>query len=168
LQKGGDRVSDAIGEYYREYGKKLYLYLLTLCNEPDTAEDLMQETFYQAMRHLGSYKGESSVFTWLCGIARNLWHGELRRRKYHPSAEPDAAEADPAPPPDKAAEQREISLELLRQLHGLPEQDKELILLRAAAGLSFRTIGEIFGRSENWARVTYHRARQKLIKEDKS
>ena len=72
---------------------------------------------------------------------------------------------DPAPPPDESAESREISVTILRKLHGLPEQEKELILLRAAAGLSFRTIGEIFGQSENWARVSYYRAKQKL-KED--
>lgn len=155
-----------IEQYYREYGKKLYLYLMTLCNEPETAEELTQETFYQAIRQLPKFRGDSSVFTWLCGIARNLWKAELRRRKYHPSAAENAAEPDPAPPPDASAESRAISVAVLQQLHALPEQDKELILLRAAAGLSFRTIGEIFGKSENWARVSYYRARQKLKGDD--
>ena len=155
-----------IEQYYREYGKKLYLYLMTLCNEPETAEELTQETFYQAIRQLPKFRGDSSVFTWLCGIARNLWKAELRRRKYHPSAAENPAEPDPSPPPDASAESRAISVAMLQQLHALPEQDKELILLRAAAGLSFRTIGEIFGKTENWARVSYYRARQKLKGDD--
>ena len=151
--------------YYREYGKKVYLYLMTLCNEPDTAEELTQETFYQAIRHLNRFNGESTVFSWLCAIAKNLWKSELRRRKAHPAGAEIPEQPDPAPPPDEAAASREMSVQLLRRLHSLPEQEKELILLRAAAGLSFRTIGEIFGKSENWARVSFHRAKQKL-KED--
>ena len=158
-------MSADIEAYYREYGKKVYLYLMTLCNEPDTAEELTQETFYQAIRHLNRYRGESTVYAWLCGIAKNLWKSELRRRKSHPPAAEIPDEPDLAAPPDEAAESREISVTLLRKLHGLPEQDKELILLRAAAGLSFRTIGEIFGKTENWARVSFYRAKQKL-KED--
>lgn len=158
-------MSADIEAYYREYGKKVYLYLMTLCNEPDTAEELTQETFYQAIRHLNRYRGESTVYAWLCGIAKNLWKSELRRRKSHPPAAEIPDEPDPAATPDEAAESREISVTLLRKLHGLPEQDKELILLRAAAGLSFRTIGEIFGKTENWARVSFYRAKQKL-KED--
>ena len=159
-------MSDEIERYYRKYGQKVYLYLMTLCNEPETAEDLTQETFYQAIRHLSQFRGDSTVFSWLCGIAKNLWKAELRRRQYHPSAAEDDTVPDPAPPPDETAASHEISVALLRQLHDLPEQDKELILLRAAAGLSFCTIGEVFGRSENWARVSYYRAKQKLKGED--
>ena len=113
-----------------------------------------------------AFRGDSTVFSWLCGIAKNLWKAELRRRKYHPSAAVNPAEPDPAPLPDESAENRAISVAVLQKLHALPEQDKELILLRAAAGLSFRTIGEIFGKSENWARVSYYRARQKLKGDD--
>lgn len=158
-------MSAEVEQYYRENGKKVYLYLMTLCNEPDTAEELTQETFYQALRQIDRFRGESTVFSWLCGIAKNLWLAELRRRKSHPVTEPDTEQPDDAPLPDETAERREISVTLLRRLHGLPEQDKELILLRAAAGLSFRTIGEIFGRTENWARVNYYRAKQKLKEE---
>ncbi len=87
---------------------------------------------------------------------------ELRKRTAHPAAELDPTEAAPEPSPEEQVSEREIQISLLRQVHGLPEQDKEIILLRAAAGLSFRTIGEIFGKTENWARVTYYRAKQKL------
>ena len=60
-------MSDGMKQYYEEYGRKVFLYLMTLCSDPDTAEELTQETFYQAIKNVGKYKGESSVYTWLCG-----------------------------------------------------------------------------------------------------
>ena len=149
-------------KYYEENGKKVYLYLMTLCSDSDKAEELTQETFYQAIRSLKNFKGQSSVYTWLCGIARNLWLNDKRRSGKYTSAELSAELEDDSPPPDKIAEDKEQQMLMLRQLHSLPENEKEIILLRASAGLSFKDIGEIFGKSENWARVSYYRARKKL------
>lgn len=148
--------------YYREYGKKVYLFLMSLCREHDTAEELTQETFYQAIKSLNRYDGKCSVYTWLCGIAKNLWLKELKRRRLHPSAEADESKPSDDLSPDKSFELRETKMDVLKQIHALPEQDKELILLRATGGLSFKEIGEIFGKTENWARVTYYRAKQKI------
>ncbi len=156
---------DSIESYYQEHGRKVYLYLLTLCHEEDTAEELMQETFCQAIRCLHRYDGSCSVYTWLCGIAKRLWLRELDRRKRHPIAEPEETMPDLQPPPDRTAEEKDSKMSLMRQIHALPAQEKELILLRATGALSFREIGEIFGKTENWARVTYYRAKQKLSKE---
>lgn len=160
-------MSDGMKQYYEEYGRKVFLYLMTLCSDPDTAEELTQETFYQAIKNVGKYKGESSVYTWLCGIAKKLWLSEARRRKYHPVAEPDPTAEDLSPRPDEKAEENDEKMRLLRRLHQLPETEKEILLLRAAGELSFREIGEIFGKSENWARVTHYRAKQKLIEKMK-
>lgn len=149
-------------QYYQENGRKVYLYLLSLCGEPDTAEELTQETFYRAIKNLNRYEAKSSVFTWLCSIAKHLWQQELDRRCRHPATELDPAYPDSSPSPVALAEQKEAKLSVLKQIHHLPEQEKEIILLRATGALTFREIGEIFGRSENWARVTYYRAKQKL------
>ncbi|MBE6825334.1 MAG: sigma-70 family RNA polymerase sigma factor [Ruminococcus sp.] len=154
-----------IKDYYQEYGKKVYLYLLSLSRDADTAEELMQETFCEALRCLNRYDGSCSVYSWLCSIAKHLWLRELDRRKRHPIAEPDETIPDPNAAPDKMAELKEQKLSLMRQIHALPEQEKELILLRATGALSFREIGELFGKTENWARVTYYRTKQKLSKE---
>lgn len=159
-------TADSVKQYYEEHGKKVYLYLMSLCREPDTAEELTQETFYQAIKNLKSYSGKSSVYTWLCGIAKNLWLRELDRRKKHPVAEPDPYAPDTTLSPDKSIELKDEKINLLRKIHALPEQEKEIVLLRATGELSFREIGEIFSRTENWARVTYYRAKQKLHKED--
>ncbi len=154
-----------IKDYYQEYGKKVYLYLLSLCRDADTAEELMQETFCEALRCLHRYDGSCSVYSWLCSIAKHLWLRELDRRKRQPIAEPDESIPDTDAAPDRAAELKEQKLSLMRQIHALPETEKELMLLRATGTLSFREIGDIFGKSENWARVTYYRAKQKLKKE---
>ena len=74
-------MSSDMEKYYRENGRKVFLYLMTLCGNADTAEELTQETFYRALRSVKKYKGESSVYTWLCSIARNCWLEELRKRK---------------------------------------------------------------------------------------
>lgn len=160
--QGGDAVSDNMKQYYEENGRKVFLYLMTLCGDADTAEELTQETFYQAIRSVDKYKGESSVYSWLCGIAKNLWLNEKRRRKYHPVSEPDENAEDNSVRPDEKAELADEKMRLLKCLHGLPENEKEIVLLRATGELSFREIGELFGKTENWARVTYYRAKQKL------
>ncbi|MBE6861755.1 MAG: sigma-70 family RNA polymerase sigma factor [Ruminococcus sp.] len=155
-------MSDSIAEYYNTYGKKVYLFLVSMCGDSDTAEELTQETFYQAIKNLKSYSGKSSVYTWLCGIAKNQWYKELDRRKRHPVAEADENKPSSELSPAEAAELKSDALSLMKQIHALPEQEKELILLRATGELSFREIGEIFDKTENWARVTYYRAKQKL------
>ena len=156
-------MSSDMEQYYRENGRKVFLYLMTLCGNADTAEELTQETFYRALRSLKKYKGDSSVYTWLCSIARNAWLEELRKRRKHTNEEITELIEDTSPRPDEEAESEDSRIRLLKRIHFLPETEKEIILLRASQELSFREIGEIFGKSENWARVTYYRAKQKLM-----
>ncbi|WP_455530171.1 RNA polymerase sigma factor [Ruminococcus sp.] len=156
-------MSSDMEQYYRENGRKVFLYLMTICGNADTAEELTQETFYRALRSLKKYKGDSSVYTWLCSIARNAWLEELRRRSKHKTEEISELIEDTSPRPDEEAESEDSRIRLLKRIHSLPETEKEIILLRASQELSFREIGEIFGKSENWARVTYYRAKQKLM-----
>ena len=155
-------MSSDMEKYYKENGRKVFLYLMTLCGDADTAEELTQETFYRALRSVNKYKGESSVYTWLCSIARNAWLEELRKRNKHTGEEISELVEDTSPRPDEEAESTDGRIRLLKKIHSLPETEKELILLRASQELSFREIGEIFGKTENWARVTYYRAKQKL------
>ena len=156
-------MSSDMEQYYREYGRKVFLYLMTLCGNADTAEELTQETFYRALRSVKKYKGDCSVYTWLCSIARNAWLEELRKRRKHKSEEMTELMEDTSPRPDEEAESEDSRIRLLKKIHSLPETEKEIILLRASQELSFREIGEIFGKSENWARVTYYRTKQKLM-----
>ena len=154
---------DSMEEIYKKHGKMIYGFLLTRTQDPGLAEELTQETFYQAVKHIGRYKGESSISTWLCGIAKNLWRDYLRRQKHHVPLE----EADPVPV--ESAESQAISLwdnvQILRLIHGLEDPMREVMYLRLVGNLTFGQIGEIMGRSENWARVTYYRGKERIVKE---
>jgi len=157
-----------IEDYYEKYGQKVYAYLISITREPETSKDLTQETFLQALRSLNKFNYKCSVCTWLCQIAKNLWCTELKRRKYHPSAsqEPDINALDISIiPPDEKTENADTKMYILRQIHELPEREKEIILLRATGAMSFEEIGQLFGKTANWARVSYYRAKQKLRKE---
>ena len=149
-------------EVYRQYARTVYRYLLTLTRDGDLAEELTQETFYQAIRTSEHYDGSCAVSTWLCAIAKNVL--STYRRK-HPAAEDvddcmltvSSAEAD--------ALQSAERLELLKRLHALREPYREVLYLRAFGGLSFREIAEVQGKTENWARVTFYRGKELLRKE---
>ena len=149
-----------------EHAAMLYGYLLRLTEgDRHLADDLAQETFLRALTLRARYRGEGPFGAWLCGIARNLWRQELQRRRRHPTeplGETLAAPDDPA----AAAEAAEQRVRIYRALHRLPEPYREVALLRLTGGLAFREIGEIMGKSENWARVTFFRARERLQKED--
>ena len=148
-------------DIYRAYAQTVYRYLLALTRDADLAEELTQETFYQAIRSVGRFRGESRVSTWLCAIAKNQLL-LYRRRKRAPLPE---AEAEPAPSAEGEALGLMERKELLRAIHALPEPGREILYLRAFGGLSYREIGAIFGKTENWARVTCCRAREALRKE---
>ncbi len=158
-------MSDEMKQCYDAYSQKIYVYMLSLCGNHETAQDIMQETFYQAIRHIDDYRRDCSMYTWLCSIAKNLWLKEVRRQKYHPVVEDKGNGTSLCRSPEEHAETKETLLSVMKKIHTLPEQEKEIVLMRAAGELSFREIGEIFGKSENWARVTYYRAKVKLKEE---
>ena len=149
-------------DIYQAHAKTVYRFLLAQTRSPDLAEELTQETFYQAIRTVDRYDGTCTVSTWLCAIAKRVL-ATWRRR--HPETE-DVEEAGQAVP---SAEQDALSrlgrVELLRLLHDSPEPYREVLYLRVFGGASFREIGEIMGKTENWARVTYYRGKERLRKE---
>lgn len=158
-------MNSELENYYREYGKKVYLFLMSLSGDSDISKELTQETFYQAIKSINRFEGKCSVYTWLCQIAKNLWCRELDCRKRHPVSEYDANARSPSANPEEIISLKDEKMNVLKRLHTLPEHEKEIILLRASGELSFREIGEIFSKSESRARVTYYRAKQKLKKE---
>lgn len=154
---------DSMEEIYRKHAKMVYGFLLTRTQDPDLAEELTQETFYQAVKNIGRFRQESSVATWLCGIAKNIWLDWLRKRKHHVPLD-EAAEMAV----DSAEEELFLawdSVRILRLVHGLEDPMREVMYLRLVGNLTFGQIGEIMGRSENWARVTYYRGKESVIKE---
>lgn len=161
-RKGGDEVTEKeFEQVYRDYFDPVYRYALALSRDVHTAEELTQETFFKAMQSIDSFRGESSVRTWLCGIAKNAFLSEQRRKK--PQALEELEEQpDGADTPESLALRKDESRRVHRALHELPEPYKEVFTLRVFGQLSFKEIAELFGKTENWACVTYHRARGKI------
>ncbi len=158
-------------EVYRKYAQIVYGFLLARTRDQDLAEELTQETFFQAIRSSDRFDESCKVSTWLCGIAKNVL---LTYRRKHPANETleelTASGPEPESVPRAASAEAEAMdnlgrLELIRLVHGLPEPSREVVYLRAFGGLSFAEIGELHGKSENWARVTFFRAKEKLRKD---
>ncbi len=177
----------SIEEVYREYSDMIYRWILARTGDEFVAEEITQETFYQAVLHAESYDYSCKVSTWLCSIAANKLKEYLRKNPPKEDIDavfgegPEAAGSGSrasgrpgstiagtvptVPGPEDAAVAASEKMELYRAIHSLPEPAREVVHLRAFADLSFREIGDIFGKTENWARVTYYRAKTALRKE---
>ncbi|MBR3341310.1 MAG: RNA polymerase sigma factor [Clostridiales bacterium] len=140
---------------------KVFSYVMTLAKDRNDAEEITQETFFRAISTDKSFKGDSDSFTWLCAIAKNIFIDEKRR-----VARQDDELSEELPDTNKGIEEkltdRDQSLKIHLILHKLEEPYKEVFQLRIFGELSFAEIGSIFGKTETWARVTYHRARLKI------
>ncbi|MEG2176896.1 MAG: sigma-70 family RNA polymerase sigma factor, partial [Oscillibacter sp.] len=124
--------------------------------------ELTQETFFKALQAIDGFDGTCKLYVWLCQIAKNAYFSAYKadRRLDH-----SAADTRVGPGPEGALLHRESAMEAHQALHRLTEPYKEVFSLRLFGELSFAQIGALFGKTESWARVTYHRARLK-IRED--
>lgn len=150
-----------IEEIYKMYSRKVFLFLLSKTNNEDIAEELTQETFFQAVQCIDKFKGNSSILTWLCGIAKNVWLKDLRKRQKTVSIDDNILEITNKEHTDIQWEQKEI----LSLIHSMDEPVREVMYLRLISNLTFAEIGEIIGKNENWTRVTFYRGKQKIVKE---
>ena len=149
-------------EVYRRYADTVYRFLLSQTRDAHLAEELTQETFCRAVAAIERYDGSCKLSVWLCQIAKHLWYQELDRRARKGTVPlPDAEMAETGAVEDQVVLRQE-KMGLFRKIHGLNETEKEVVFLRLTGEMSFREIGEIFQRTENWARVTFYRAKQKL------
>ena len=146
---------------YQQHAQTVYKFLLAQCRDAHLAEELTQETFYQAIRSVDRFNGSCKVSVWLCQIAKHLWYQHLRKHRR------EAAEGPPETVLPSAEEEtlaQEGQLELLRKIHALSPDAREVVYLRSFGGLSFREIGDVCGRTETWARVTFYRSKEQLKK----
>lgn len=154
---------DSMEQVYAKHARMVYGFLLSKTKNPDLAEELTQETFYQAVKSINTFQGKSSMPTWLCGIAKNIWFEYLRKNKIEdPLSEANETKVESA---EAVFFQSWSSMNLLKALHRLREPMREVMYLRLSGNLSYRQIGEIMGKSENWARVTFYRGKELILKE---
>ncbi|MFT4146355.1 MAG: RNA polymerase sigma factor [Mobilitalea sp.] len=151
-------------EIYHKFFKDVYKYLLSLCKNPTIAEELTQETFFKALNHIDEFDGKCKLYVWLCQIAKNTYFSYYKkenRYEYDVNLESTRLAEDI----EQSLLKKETAFEIHKVVHTLEEPYKEVFILRLFSELSFAQIAELFGKTESWARVTYHRARLK-IKED--
>ena len=152
-------------DLYEQHARQVFRYLFSITGEQDTAEELTQETFYQALKNLDAFRGDSTPQVWLCAIAKRLWYKELERRKRNVPLEEEHLAGQAAPDdPAQETEQREGRLALYRAMQQLDPDTREVIHLRLAGDFSFRDIGDILDRSEVWARVRFYRGKEELAR----
>lgn len=165
---------DSMEEIYQNHAKTIYGFLLARLQDADIAEELTQETFYRAVKKIKSFRGECSVSTWLCGIAKNVWLEYLKRQNKKLDMEriPVQEAGDGAyltKGTHKSAEDSYMAawdnIRILKALHNLKDPVRETMYLRLIGNLTFRQIGEIMDRSENWARITFYRGKEIIMKE---
>ncbi len=141
----------------------VYRFLLSMCGNEDLAEELTSETFYQAYLHIDKFRGECKPETWLCQIAKNALYKETKRiKRITPWEQFRASETDSGDILEKLSN-KEQALKIHRHLHHLSEPYKEVFMLRVLGELKFQEIADLFGKSESWAKVTFYRAKDKLI-----
>lgn len=146
---------------YNDYFRDVYLYIKSLSNDEHIAEDITSETFIKAMRAIDDFNGNCDIRVWLCQIAKNNYFSYLRKNKklvYVDQFQEQVEDFDI----EKSINSLETSMEIHEVLHSLEEPYKEVFSLRTFGELSFKQIGSLFQKNENWACVTYHRARKKI------
>ena len=149
---------------YRQHAQTVYKFLLSQCRDPQTAEELTQETFYKALDAIDGFKGGCVLNVWLCQIAKNTLTDTYRRQKRElPPLDDTLTDVpSPAPLPGEELEQLEGALSLYQKLHALPEPYREVFWLRVYGELTFAEIAALHHKTESWARVTFYRARMKM------
>ena len=143
---------------YKEYASFIYKYLYSLCHDEHLAEELTQETFYQAVKSAKKYDNSCKVSTWLCQIAKNTYSSLATRQKNAPYVDVTEGSGDP----EEALLASDSAFAIHRILHDLKEPYKEVFTLRVYGQLPFSQIGQLFGKSDSWARLIYYRAKQEI------
>ncbi|MHA6533852.1 RNA polymerase sigma factor [Paenibacillus sp. BAC0078] len=151
---------DELKEVYDHYFRDVYVFVLSLSQNEQIAEEITQETFFKALQQIEQFRGDSKISVWLCQIAKNTYFTYINKRQRFVSIH-EREEADGDNLEQKLIDKTE-ALNVHKVLHALDEPYKEVFMLRVFGELSFDHISQIFGRTESWARVTYHRARLKL------
>lgn len=146
---------------YRAYFDDVYRYIRRLSVDENIAEEITSEAFFKAMRSISGFRGDCDIRVWLCQIAKNCYYTHLKKSKQ--TASIDDVELSELSSEESTIEEQYIkhdeAARIRSVLHDVPEPYKEVFMWRVFAELSFKQIGQIFSKSENWACVTYHRAK---------
>ena len=151
-------------QIYNDYFQDVFYYLRSLSSNQEVAEDLTQDTFVKAMKSIDKYDGRKDIRAWLFTIAKNSFIDRCRKEKHYVmEQQPDTLVTSEPSFVEKMMDQAD-AFQVHKILHEMPEPYKEVFSLRTFGELPFEQIGKLFGKSDSWARVTYYRAKQKILK----
>jgi RNA polymerase sigma-70 factor (ECF subfamily) len=148
-------------QIYTTYFRDVYLYIRKLSNSEHIAEEITSETFFKAMKSIDSFRGDCDIRVWLCQIAKNCYYSYIKKADRTECID-NVEIAEQGASFEERLFRHETAMQIQKILHDVPEPYKEVFMWRVYAELSFKQIGQIFGKSENWACVAYHRARNKI------
>ena len=151
---------------YTENSDFIFKYLYKLCQNTSLAEELTQETFFRAYMNFSSLRDKTKAPVWLCQIAKYVYYQSLdKKRRSKEVTFDEAVEIAMHEEVQKSIEDAEAKLHIYKVIHALPSPMRDVVMLKLTGELSFKEIGNVLGQSENWARVTYYRAKQKILRE---
>lgn len=150
-------------EIYESYYPQVYAYLCKLCQNEDLAEEITQETFFKALKGIESYRGECKLSVWMCQIAKNTYLSHMKKRKKIADVPLEQFEEENRF--EESLFDKDMAMEIHKILHTLSEPYKEVFWMKTFGELTFGEIGKVHGKTETWARVTYHRAKMKIKEE---
>ena len=155
-----------IEEIYEKYASLIKNYIYTITENDNLAEDIMQETFIVAINQIDKFRGDCEISVWLRSIAKKILYKETKKNKFENTVSIDEIEISDNKKIDENYIRKENKVTIYKTLQKLDLNTREVMYLRITGELSFKEIGQILNKSENWARVTFFRGKQKLDKED--
>lgn len=151
-------------QIYSTYFKSVYHYIWQLSGDEHIAEEITSETFFKAMKSIDNFRGECDMRVWLCQIAKNAYFSYLKKNSRIESI--DETELQNIAAPDSFVDEQvgtqEEAQRVRKVLHTMSDPYKEVFMWRVFGELSFMEIGDLYGKTDNWACVTYHRARKMI------
>ena len=151
---------------YEEYFETVNKYLFCLTHDNDISEELTQETFYKAVQKIDTYKGKCKMSVWLCQIAKHLWYDQCRKKQKTIDVEENLFDVQALESTESQVISNEEKISLYKKMQKLDEKTREVIYLRITGELSFKEIATILDKTENWARITFYRGKNKLKEVD--
>ena len=148
-------------QIYTTYFRDVYLYIRKLSNSEHIAEEITSETFFKAMKSIDRFRGDCDIRVWLCQIAKNCYYSYIKKADRTECID-NVEIAEQGASFEERLFRHDTAMQIQKILRDIPEPYKEVFMWRVYAELSFKQIGQIFGKSENWACVAYHRARNKI------
>ena len=147
---------------FNENREFIFKYLVKMTRDISLSEELTQETFFRAYMNFSSLRDKEKSSVWLCQIAKNTYFAWYNEQKKKGSLE-DFETVGEGENIEDTFVKKELSQKAMRCLHELEEPYKEVFMLSVFGDFSSKDISSIFGKSESWARVTFYRAKQKLL-----